>query len=134
MTFLTGDVENLPYPPLSNNISESTCSEIAVESVSLARADWNNFETSWDFQDLPLLREELKAATLAASWANWDRYCRDNIARMKELEEENNRLWIDAYGLQDELTPEVPERANRSCAIGRMPNRSRVTGVLRTAK
>jgi type II restriction/modification system DNA methylase subunit YeeA len=76
----------------------------------IARADWDNFETSWDFTDLPLLREGLKGETLEASWKNWERQLHDNIARMQELETENNRLWIDAYGLQDELTPEVPEK------------------------
>ena len=77
--------------------------------VRTARQDWDNFETSWDFSDLPLLRDELKAETLDATWSNWDAQCKANIARMQELEEQNNRLWIDAYGLQDELTPEVLE-------------------------
>jgi type II restriction/modification system DNA methylase subunit YeeA len=83
--------------------------EFSALATSLARADWDNFETSWDFADLPLLREGLKGETLEASWNNWDRHLRQNIARMQELETENNRLWIEAYGLQDELTPEVPE-------------------------
>ena len=51
----------------------------------------------------------LKAQNLEESWLNWSAYCQRNIARMQELETENNRLFIEAYGLQDELTPEVPE-------------------------
>ena len=89
--------------------------------VDLARADWDNFETSWDFRDLPLLRPgdwevepdqaggAWKGRTLAESWANYASYCAAAIRRMQELETENNRLWIDAYGLQDELDPAVPE-------------------------
>ncbi len=99
------DIKAIPLP---QKMPEA--SSVIEILISISQADWDNFETSWDFQDLPLLRDELKAETLATTWANWDRYCRDNIARMKELEEENNRLWIDAYGLQDELTPEVPEK------------------------
>lgn len=88
---------------------------------NIARADWDNFETSWDFRDLPLLRSgnwevesgqpggAWKGRTLADSWANYAGYCAAAIRRMQELETENNRLWIDVYGLQDELTPEVPE-------------------------
>ncbi|HMX26772.1 MAG TPA: BREX-1 system adenine-specific DNA-methyltransferase PglX, partial [Blastocatellia bacterium] len=82
---------------------------IITELINLARIDWDNFETSWDFRKLPLLRPELKAETLAASWQNWQAHCDAAIRRMQELERENNRLFIEAYGLQDELTPEVPE-------------------------
>ena len=89
-------------------------SEVDVRSqaealISHARADWDNFETSWDFRDLPLLRPGLTGATLPASWQNWKAQCDDAIRRMQELETENNRLFIEAYGLQDELTPEAPE-------------------------
>ncbi len=90
-------------------------------SISLARVDWDNLETSWDFRDLPVLRSGQwtvgggqpggywKGATLEESWNNWKSYCDAAIRRMQELETENNRLFIDAYGLQDELKPEVPE-------------------------
>lgn len=93
----------------------------ASECVSLSRNSWDNFETSWDFRDLPLLRPgdwefepgqrggPWKGRTLAESWANYAAYCAAAIRRMQELETENNRLWIDAYDLADELTPEVPE-------------------------
>jgi hypothetical protein len=106
----------------------AVCSEVPVPAehtarmcVNLARADWDNFETSWDFRDLPLLRSgdweiepghsggEWKGWTLANSWANYASYCGAAIKRMQALETENNHLWIDAYGLQDELNPSVPE-------------------------
>ena len=77
--------------------------------VALARADWDNFETSWDFGDQPLLRPGLKGATLEASWRNWEAQSTAAIRRMQELETENNRLFIAAYGLDGELQPEVPE-------------------------
>lgn len=83
--------------------------ETAKSCVHLARIDWNNFETSWDFHDLSLLRPELKGVTLEASWRNWEAQSAAAIRRMQELETENNRLFIEAYGLQQELSPEVPE-------------------------
>jgi hypothetical protein len=79
------------------------------ELISIARADWDNFETSWDFRDQPLLRPGLKGATLEASWRNWEAQSTAAIRRMQELETENNRLFIAAYGLDGELDPEVPE-------------------------
>jgi hypothetical protein len=77
--------------------------------MALSRADWDNFETSWDFRDQPLLRPGLKGATLEASWRNWEAQSTAAIRRMQELETENNRLFIAAYGLDGELQPEVPE-------------------------
>jgi hypothetical protein len=77
--------------------------------VKLSETDWNNFETSWDFRDQPLLRPGLKGATLEASWRNWEAQSTAAIRRMQELETENNRLFIAAYGLDGELQPEVPE-------------------------
>jgi N-6 DNA Methylase len=77
--------------------------------VELARTDWDNFETSWDFHDHPLLRLGTKNATLEESWEAWRDQCAASLRRMQELETENNRLFITAYGLQDELQPEVAE-------------------------
>jgi type II restriction/modification system DNA methylase subunit YeeA len=77
--------------------------------ITIARADWDNFETSWDFRDQPLLRPGLKGATLEASWRNWEAQSTAAIRRMQELETENNRLFIAAYGLEGELEPAVPE-------------------------
>ncbi len=96
--------------PLSNSTSLRDQAEKKVdECVTLSRADWDNFETSWDFRDQPLLRPGLKGATLEASWRNWEEQSTAAIRRMQELETENNRLFIAAYGLEGELQPEVPE-------------------------
>ena len=123
--FKIGQVLNLPLAPPDGLLS--TVSNRSRECIQLARTDWDNFETSWDFRDLPLLRPgdwdvepdlvngdlptggTWKGRTLAESWANYASYCTAAIRRMQELETENNRLWIDAYGLQDELDPAVPE-------------------------
>ena len=114
LDFHEGPVGKLP---ISFDDSIKTNSD---ETVSIARADWDSFETSWDFQTFPLLRSDLKAATVEQSFLHWQHACQANMQRMQELETENNRLFIDAYGLQDELSPEVPEaqitlaRADRS--------------------
>jgi hypothetical protein len=104
LTFLVSDILRLPrsdFPPRAG--------QIATDAVAIARADWDNFETSWEFRDHPLLRPGTKATTLAASWNNWESACTAAIHRMQALETENNRLFIAAYGLEGELQPEVPE-------------------------
>jgi hypothetical protein len=85
----------------------------AVQRVPLlverARDDWDAYERSWDFQAFPMLAASAdSSSTLRCSYATWITQNRANIAEMKHLEEENNRLFIEAYGLGDELTPEVP--------------------------
>jgi hypothetical protein len=101
-----GPLSKIPFKP---NVSADIVERNVEQLVELARMDWDNFENSWDFFDQPLLRPCLKGATLYASWQNWQAQCTDAIRRMRELERDNNRLFIEAYGLQDELSPEVPE-------------------------
>lgn len=98
----------IPPEEIGSQVLERANS-ISSHAVDLARADWDNFETSWDFCDLPLLRPGLKGLTLEARWRNWEAQCTAAIRRMQELETENNRLFIAAYGLDGELHPEVPE-------------------------
>ncbi|WP_313656173.1 BREX-1 system adenine-specific DNA-methyltransferase PglX, partial [Planktothrix agardhii] len=77
------------------------------EIISISRQDWDNFETSWDFQTHPLLR--YKTPKLSEAFKNWQTDSENAFQQLKQLEEENNKYWIEAYGLQDELTPEVPD-------------------------
>ena len=104
LDFNSGVVAKVPF--LKN---DETSKVVSMPLVAIARNDWDNFETSWDFLGMPLLRPELKKATLDESWREWNGYCTAAIRRMQELETENNRLFIAAYGLNGELQPEVPE-------------------------
>lgn len=105
LAFQSGDIARIPLPL----VIPPRVEVIGSAAVEIARADWDNFETSWDFRDQPLLRSGLKGATLEASWRNWEAQSGAAIRRMQELETENNRLFIAAYGLEGELQPEVPE-------------------------
>ncbi len=107
LDFTQGPVGRVPL--VRSPELEAQVRDICSHAVTIARADWDNFETSWDFCDQPLLRPKLKGATLAASWRNWEAQSTVAIRRMQELETENNRLFIAAYGLQNELNPDVPE-------------------------
>jgi hypothetical protein len=100
------DVGRLPIIPLPLH-QDANVEAIAQQAEKIAREDWDSFETSWDFQFLPSL--QIKADTLQRSQQTADANCLARFAHMKELEEENNCLFIKAYGLQDELSPEVPD-------------------------
>ncbi|WP_353064718.1 BREX-1 system adenine-specific DNA-methyltransferase PglX [Tunturibacter psychrotolerans] len=102
-----GVVAMLPFMEI-----EGKCEELhdaAQACIERARTDWDNFETSWDFQEHPLTRSNVKAQDLESSWSKWQTLCNIAVDRMQERETENNRLFIDAYGLQNELIPEVPK-------------------------
>jgi type II restriction/modification system DNA methylase subunit YeeA len=80
---------------------------IARKAKDLAKLDWNNYETSWHFSLNPLVRQDQNA--LKTAFGQWQTQNQAAFAEMQRLEEENNRLFIEAYGLQDELSSEVPE-------------------------
>jgi type II restriction/modification system DNA methylase subunit YeeA len=80
----------------------------AEEAVDLAKSDWDAYETSWDFTTLPLLHPDHRAETMEHTYTALRTHWQGMTDDMQRLEEENNRIFIDAYGLQDELTPEVP--------------------------
>ncbi len=124
--FQSGDIGVIPVLSSKLEAEKDAIETEVLSAINLAREEWNSFETSWDFQISPLLREDLKDATAEDSFNNWQSFCAANIKRMQELETENNRLFIEAYGLEDELTPEVPEdqitlaRADREADIKRL--------------
>ena len=74
----------------------------------MSAKDWDAYETSWDFNSLPLLAPEYRKPTLAETYAALRAHWQGMTDEMLKLEEENNRIFIEAYGLQDELTPDVP--------------------------
>jgi len=76
--------------------------------VTLSREDWDYYETSWNFTTLPLLGFAFRQPPLKATYQKLRAHWREMTLEMQRLEEENNRIFIEAYGLQDELTPEVP--------------------------
>lgn len=76
--------------------------------LEISKQDWDSYEVSWDFLDFPLLKAEYKQACIKASYCNVNEYWKSLLETMHKLEEENNRIYINAYGLQNELSPEVP--------------------------
>jgi len=97
-----GAIEKIPVAR-----PNQTVASLADACVEIAKTDWDSRETSWDFQQLPALQH--KAATLQVSQEEADITSLSRFSRLKELENDNNRLFIEAYGLQDELLPEVPD-------------------------
>jgi hypothetical protein len=103
------DIGKIPFSKELEDKVQQSVRPIANECVSIATVDWNNFENSWNFSELPLLNSGLKLESVEASWRNWQQNNTAYIRRMRDLETENNRVFIEAYELQNELMPEVSE-------------------------
>ena len=86
---------------------ESIVSSVVKNTLAISKIDWDSFETSWDFQCHSLLR---KVPTISEAFDQWQAECDDRFNQLKANEEELNRIFIDIYGLQDELTPEVEDK------------------------
>ena len=100
------DIKAIPQLGLAKN--NPRCAEISKSCIDLARADWNASEVAIDFTSLPLLSAAHRKTSLSYSYRGIRSQWRETTQAMRHLEEENNRIFIDAYGLQDELTPDVP--------------------------
>ena len=108
LSFQVGDFKRMPFCG-HLNIDAASVKRIVQKCLVSASDDWNAYERSWNFHSFPLLSNASEStATLETSYNTWITQNQATIAEMQRLEEENNRLFIDAYGLQDELTPEVP--------------------------
>lgn len=105
MNFQVGDVGKVPVPN-EGIISQAT--HIEKRLIELSKLDWDSREPSWDFENCPLLTGDCRTTDLSASYAKLARRWKEYTSESQEFEQVNNRLFIDAYGLQDELTPDVP--------------------------
>lgn len=101
--YQVGDVARVPV--LIDNVE--ALSGLVQDNVNLSKTDWDSFETSWDFQRHPLIRN---TRTLREAFTLWQSECDDRFNQLKANEEELNRIFIDIYGLQDELTPEEDDK------------------------
>ena len=122
--------ENTKYSDFSFNLS--TVDKLVEENISISKIDWDSFETSWDFTRHPLMPDvpaqdvvDVKSTNprpkvdaeykghnikIADMFDIWSKECDERFAKLKENEEELNRIFIEIYGLQDELTPEVEDK------------------------
>ena len=105
MNNTNSDIKRIPY--LLKHGQIKNISAVVTANISLSRTDWDAFETSWDFKRHPLICGE---RTVATAFGKWEQEAAERFDTLKANEEELNRIFIDIYGLQDELTPEVEDK------------------------
>ena len=105
MTFEVGQIASLPI--IYRDEEKSNIVNIVKENIKEEENDWDSFETSWNFTKHPLLRS---VSSISEAFTQRQSECDDRFNELKANEEELNRIFIDIYGLQDELTPEVEDK------------------------
>ena len=128
LNYEAGQVANLPVAYTKNEVLKNKIIYCTKQNIQISKDDWDSFETSWDFEQHPLLRfsnrnkglvdyknihkvEPITAGDKVQDCFNkWKEYKQEQFNKLKANEEELNRLFIEIYGLQDEMTPEVDDK------------------------
>lgn len=117
-----GDIGNLPL--IVSKTYKEKVDFLVERCIELAKLDWNSFETSWDFKCHPLISvisqnrtlfEDTSDIDLSECYICWENECNERFNQLKANEEDLNSIFIDIYGLQDELTPEVEDKDVTVC-------------------
>jgi hypothetical protein len=117
------DIRATPFILSRGNVG--TIVAIVMQCIKASKQDWDSFETSWDFKRHPLLQYSAFSPQQVAqeasngflvmngitdAYRNWEQECANRFNQLKTNEEELNRIFINIYGLQDELTPEEDDK------------------------
>lgn len=107
MTTQVGDMTRIPV--IKADVDEITL--LSKECIDEAKADWDSFETSWDFKIHPLIRCGGKQNSyIKDAFESWALECEQRFRNIKENEEKLNQKFIEIYGLAGEISPEVNEK------------------------
>lgn len=104
ISFQTGDISRLPFALKKEHYG--LIAPLAEEAVQISKADWDSFETSWDFIRHPLIRN---TTSIGEAYQEWEQECNSRFNRVKEIEESLNRMMIEIYGLEKEVSPKVDD-------------------------
>jgi len=102
MSYQVGNIKNIPF--VFSQEKEDRVTQYSKECIDVSKKDWDSRESSWDFEHSPLLNE---TTNLEEAYTSWQKNVAQDFFQLHANEEELNRIFIDIYGLQDELTPEV---------------------------
>lgn len=113
-----GDMLKIPF--VLEPLQENRIDYMVKNNIESSKVDWDSFETSWDFKTHPLVELRLAGASawgdntpsakISSAYKAWSMACEERFNQLKANEEELNRIFIDIYGLQDELTPEIEDK------------------------
>jgi len=110
MNFSSGVIGNIPVIQNYTENHKHEIDRLVLSNIWISKKDWDSFENSWDFIKHPLLAYRKNNVKLEEVYNNWEGITSNRYNQLKENEEKLNRVFIEIYGLEDELTPEVEEK------------------------
>ncbi|HHU20135.1 MAG TPA: BREX-1 system adenine-specific DNA-methyltransferase PglX [Bacilli bacterium] len=108
LNYEAGDIAKLPI--IYDQAHFNDVQSFVEININLSQSDWDSFETSWDFETHPFIEFQQESTKISDAFSNWQMEAENRFQTLKANEEELNRIFIDLYGLQDELTPEVEDK------------------------
>lgn len=118
MSFTNGDIIRIPVC-FCNDGKRECINKIVENNVIISKSDWDSFELSWNYKKHPLVKlakktiyknNEKSSYRIVDAFFWWENECNTRFHNLKANEEELNCIFIDIYGFQDELTPEVEDK------------------------
>lgn len=106
LNYEAGHIATLPM--IFDNMMLNEIDSIVKENILISIEDWNQYETSWDFKKHPLIN--FNETKIIVAYSLWENYTKNQFNQLKVNEEQLNRIFIEIYGLQDELSPELEEK------------------------
>lgn len=102
-----GEIAN--YPIIKSESKRERIIELVNNCRQLSKDDWDDYETSWNFTAHPLFKYRTDNNKLSDAFSAYEKHCEERFNNLKSNEEKLNEIAIELYGLQDELTPDVPD-------------------------
>lgn len=104
-------VENiLQFPIIVDQDKKQIIDRYVIENNTISCDEWNEYEVSWNMSRHPLTKGNTTGRLISDKFNEWKDECNLRFNQLKENEEELNRIFIEIYGLQEELTPEVEDK------------------------
>lgn len=120
LNYEVGQIAEIPVVECMNELLNEKIKKITNENISISKCDWNSYEISWNFDRHPLIKHKEVSEhdknldnwsyKIEDAYESWKSNCDRNFKLLKDNEEELNRIFIDIYGLNDELIPEVDDK------------------------
>jgi type II restriction/modification system DNA methylase subunit YeeA len=108
LNFQIKDIRSMPV--IFSDMYKPRVDELVSQNIAISKTDWDSFETSWDFKKHPLIAWKTDSGLIKDAFDNWADFAERQFAQLKANEEELNRIFIEIYGLQGELTPDIEDK------------------------
>jgi len=105
-----GDIKSIPVVETLDFNLLKFIDNLVLDNINISKNDWDSFEISWDFKKHPLLNYKFKCSTIKQTYEGWTIFAKQQFNKLKENEEKLNSIFIDIYGIREELTPEVEDK------------------------